>query len=118
MQSLISLSWIELNTEFLLDFNCELNKKSRDDWKLLSSDHRHDARRSSHTLLSMQSLAFVMPSTVKVSFSLVLEKTCESVTNGFSYDDEVQCEPTLSFFYISNNGGKDECLYLTLRRYG
>ena len=37
----------ELNTEFLIDFNCELNKKSRDDWKLLSSDHRHDARRSS-----------------------------------------------------------------------
>ena len=30
--------------------------------------------------------------------SIVLEKTCESVTNGFSYDDEVQCEPTLSFF--------------------
>ena len=36
------------HTEFLLDFNCELNKKSRDDWKLLSSDHRHYARRSSH----------------------------------------------------------------------
>ena len=69
-------------------------------------------------LLSMQSLAFVMPSAVKVSFSLVLEKTCESVTNGFSYDDEVQCEPALSFFYISNNGREDECLYLTLRRYG
>ena len=34
--------------------------------------------------------------------SIVLEKTSESVTNGFSYDDEVQCEPTLSLFYISN----------------
>ena len=81
----------------MLDFNCELNKKSRDDWKLLSSDHRHDARRSSHTLLSMQSLAFVMPSTVKVSFSLLLEKTW-SATNGLSYDDEVQCGPALSLF--------------------
>ena len=34
--------------------------------------------------------------------SIVLEKTCESVTNGFSYNDELQCELTLSLFYISN----------------
>ena len=64
----------------MIDFNCELNKKSRDDWKLLSSDHRHDARRSSR------------------QFPSLYEKTCESATNGFSYNDEVQCEPALSLF--------------------
>ena len=95
--------WIEIETEFLLDFNCELNKKSRDDWKLLSSDHRHDARRSSHTLLSMQSLAFVMPSTVKVSFSLLWRKLREC-SNELSYNHEVECGSHSLFFYISNRG--------------
>ena len=88
------------HTEFLLDFNCELNKKSRDDWKLLSSDHRHDARRSSQ----------------KVSFS-PKEKTIESARMGFRIIMKLSVARTLSF-YISNNGEKDECLYLTLRRYG
>ena len=75
------------HTEFLLDFNCELNKKSRDDWKLLSSDHRHDARRSSQ----------------KVSFS-PKEKTIESARMGFRIIMKLSVARTLSFFISTGKG--------------
>ena len=77
-----------------------------DDWKLLSSDHRHYARRSSHMLLPKQSLAFVMPSAVKISFSgqaKPAKKTKESARMGFRIIMKLSVARTLSF-YISNRG--------------
>ena len=57
-------------------------------------------------LLSMQSLAFVMPSAVKVSFS-PKEKTIESARMGFRIIMKLSVARTLSF-YISNDERKDE----------
>ena len=47
----------------------------------------------------------------------VVEKTKESARMGFRIIMKLSVARTLSF-YISNDGEKDECLYLTLRRYG
>ena len=100
----------------MLDFNCELNKKSRDDWKLLSSDHRHDARRSSHVTVDV--ITSICNAFDSKGFLLsIVEKTKESARMGFRIIMKLSVARTLSF-YISSDGEKDECLYLTLRRYG
>ena len=103
------------HTEFLLDFNCELNKKSRDDWKLLSSDHRHDARRSSRQYI--RDIAKRVNRTkvwaerrtnirclYRVSFSHCVEKTKRVLRMGFRIIMKLSVARTLSFFYISNRG--------------
>ena len=96
----------ELNTEFLLDFNCELNKKSRDDWKLLSSDHRHNARRSSH--VTVDAITSICNAFDSKGFLLsVVEKTKESARRGFRIIMKLSVARTLSF-YISNDERKDE----------
>ena len=80
----------------MLDFNCELNKKSSDDWKLLSSDHRHYARRSSHVTVDV--ITSICNAFDSKGFLLSIVEKTWSATNGLSYDDEVQCGPALSLF--------------------
>ena len=86
------------HTEFLLDFNCELNKKSRDDWKLLSSDHRHYARRSSHVTVDVITSICNAFGSKGFLLSLCVRKLREC-SNELSYNHEVECGSHSLFFY-------------------
>ena len=92
-----------IKTEFLIDFNCELNKKSMDDWKLLSSDHRHYARRSSHVTADVITSICNAFGSKGFLLSIVLDKTKESARMGFRIIMKLSVARTLSFF-ISNRG--------------
>ena len=87
-----------IKTEFLIDFNCELNKKSMDDWKLLSSDHRHDARRLSHVTVDVITSICNAFDSKGFLLSIVLEKTKESARMGFRIIMKLSVARTLSFF--------------------